>query len=473
MGISSLGVGSSILTQDVLDQLRAADDAQRIQPITLSLANENDKKSSLEVIDASMTNFRDSINELKSATLFDGRSTTVSGSSVEVTASANSDVQDFNITVDHLATKQIEQSGAFTASTDTVATGAGTLTLNVGAGTPVTINYDATTSLDDLKKLINDNAGDQVDATIVKISATESRLFISSVGTGASQDISITDNGGLLDARLTTDTSLSTAPTIDPGTGLAYAAIQTGIDNQFTFNNQVITRSSNTVDDLITGYSIKLKSTGSSSVSVKQDREAIMTKIDSFVEKYNSLMTEMSKQTKPSTDSKERGIFSGESSIKSMQRAIQDMIESVAGGVGTMEDYGFSVAKDGKMSIDKKVLNTKLDENPTNVEAFFAGGDYINDDLSVTTLTGAFVGFYDIVNGYAKTNGGLDQVKESLTQSISSLEEKKISATERLDAKYEILKKQYAAYDAMIAKINNASSMFVQMANTQTASQNS
>ncbi|DAB28361.1 MAG: flagellar hook protein [Sulfurimonas sp. RIFOXYD12_FULL_33_39] len=453
MGISSLGVGSSILTQDVLDQLRKADEAQIIQPITLSLANENDKQDSLEVIDASMTNFRDSINELKSATLFDGRSTTVTGTSVEVTASANSDVQDFTINVDHLATKQIEQSGAFSASTDTVASGAGTLTLNVGAGTPVTINYDATTTLDDLKKLINDNAGDQVDATVVKISATESRLFISSKETGAAQDISITDNSALLDTKLTT--------------GLT--TIQTGIDNQFTFNGQTITRSSNTVDDLITGYSIKLKEAGSSDVSVAQDREAIMTKVDSFVEKYNSLMTEFSKQTKPSTDSDERGIFSGDSTIKSMQRAIQDMIASVGGGVGSMEDYGFSVDRDGKMSIDKTILTAKLDENPTNVEAFFTGGDYTKDDLSVVTLTGAFVDFYEIANGYAKTNGGLDQVKDALSESISALEDKKTSATERLDAKYEILKKQYAAYDAMIAKINNASSMFTQLANAQTS----
>lgn len=478
MGISSLGVGSSILTQDVLDQLRKADEAQRIQPITLELANENDKQASLAVINASMKNFRDSINEMKSATLFDGRTATVSGTSVEVTASANSDVQSFSINVDHLATKQIEQSGAFAASTDLVApslvgTGlTGTMTLNVGTGTPVTITYDETTTLDDLKKLINDNAGDQVDATIVNISPTESRLFISSAATGANQDISITDNSTYLDAKLTTDTSLSTAPTNDPATGLPYAAVQSGLDNQFTFNGQTITRSSNTVDDLITGYSIKLKEAGSSDVSVAQDRDAIMTKIDSFVEKYNSLMTEMSKQTKPSTDSADRGIFSGDSTVKNMQRTIQDMIQSVSGGVGTMEDYGFSVDRDGVMTIDKTVLNAKLDANPTNVEAFFTGGTYTNADLSTTTLTGAFVGFYDIVNGYAKTNGGISQLDTALSENISSLNDKKTSATEKLDAKYEILKKQYAAYDAMIAKINNASSMFVQMANAQMNSGN-
>jgi len=363
-------------------------------------------------------------------------------------------VQDFTLVVDHLATKQIEQSAAFSATTDKIATGAGSFTLNVGTGTPITINYDANTSLDDLKKLINDSAGEQVDATVVKISATESRLFISSVGTGASQDISITDNSGLLDTRLTTGLS----------------AIQTGIDNQFTFNGQTVTRSSNQVDDLVAGYKIKLKEPGSAEVSVIQDRETIMSKIDSFVEKYNSVITELAKQTKPSTDSKERGIFSADSGIKSMKRAIEDMISSVAGGVGSMEDYGFSVDKAGKMSLDKEMLNAQLDENPANVEAFFSGGSYTKEDASVVTLGGAFTGFYDIVNEYAKSNGALDLVKTNITESLSILEEKKSLATERLDAKYAIMKKQYAAYDLMISKINSASSMFVQMANAQTAS---
>jgi len=456
MGISSLGVGSGILTQDVLDQLRAADEAQRIRPITLNLALENDKVDSLKVIDATMTNFRDSINELKGATLFDGRKTTVTGTSVEVSATANSDIQDFTLNVTQLAKKQIEQSGAFSTDADLVASGmvgTGTMTLNVGTGTPVTISYDGTTTLKDLKNLINKNAGDQVDATILQISPTESRLVISAVGTGASNDISFTDNSAGLDTKLTTGLS----------------AIQTGLDNQFTFNGQAITRSSNEITDLVSGYTINIKELGSSDVSVTQDREAITTKIDSFVEKYNATIVELGKQTLPSTDSDVRGIFSGDSSIKNMKRAIEDMISAASAGGVSMEDYGFSVDRDGKMSIDKDVFNTKLDENPTNVEAFFSGGDFTKTDSSVVSLSGAFVGFYDIMNGYTKTTGGLDQVKSSLDEGISALEERKTSATERLDAKYAIMKKQYTAYNSLINKFNSASSVFTQLISAQNA----
>ncbi len=456
MGISSLGVGSSILTQDVLDQLRAADEAGQIRPIELSLANEGDKKDALGLIDATMTNFIDSINEIKSQSLYDERQTEVFGTSVEVTADANTDLQDFTLNVTTLATKQIEESGAFASEDELVANGAGSMNLNID-GLDFTIDYDATTTLKDLKNLINDVASDKVDATIVQINSGEFRLFVSSADTGTTQDITMTDSSTQLkDTRLTTD----------------MLAIQSGVDAEFTFNGQAITRTSNNVDDLITGLEITLKEVGTSVVSVTQNRENILERFDSFVEKYNAAIVELEKMTNSSLDNEERGIFSGESTIKSMMRSIENMIGSVGGGVGSLYDYGFDVDKDGKMILDKDVLEDKLDEDSSNVEAFFAGGDFDNSDGTTTTIDGAFTEMSTIIEGYTKFNATLDLFKTSITDRISSLEDRKESVTESLDSKYEILAKQFAAYDLMISKLNSASSMFVQIANATTDAAN-
>ncbi|MCK9455431.1 flagellar filament capping protein FliD [Sulfurimonas sp.] len=447
MGVSSLGVGSSILTQDVLDQLREADDAKFIQPIDLELASENDKKNALDLIDANMTNLIDSIDALKTPLLYDERASTVTGTSVEVSAAANSDLQDFTLDVTKLATKQIEQSGSFTSKTETIASGAGSMNLNID-GQDFAIAYDATTTLEDLKNLINSTAGDKANATIVQVSDTDFRLFVSSVDTGTAQDITMTDTtGNLKDTRLTT--------------GLT--AVQTAIDAEFTFNGQAITRSSNNITDLVTGLDITLKEVGSSTVSISQNRDNIFEKIDSFVEKYNAAISELNRMTKSSTDSKERGIFSSESTIKSMKRDIENMFNEVGGGVGTMSDFGFDLDEDGRMSIDKTVLNAKMDEDSSNVEAFFSGGTFTNADMSTTEVTGIFGEMSTIVGAYANYNATLDQYKDFISESIKALEERKVTTTERLDARYEILKKQYAAYDAMIAKLNNTSSMFTQM----------
>ncbi len=453
MGISALGTGSSILTQDLLDQLREADEAAQVTPIELEIANEKDKKAEYDVIDANMTNLADAITELKTPALFDERVTSVSGTSVEITASANSDLQDFTLDVTQLATKQIEESGSFGATTDTIATAAGSVNLNID-GVDFTIDYDATTTLDDLKKSINDVAGDKVSATIVQVAEGDYRLFLNSVDTGSTQDITLTDNSGNLSGtQLTTDMT----------------AVQTGVDAEFTFNGQAITRTSNNVTDLITGYDITLKELGTSEVSVEQNRDNILEKIDSFIEKYNATVSELSRATKNSTDAEERGIFSGESTMKSMQSALRSMLDDAGSEVGNLYEYGFDVDKDGKLSIDKTVFNTKMDENPANVEVFFSGGDFTNADGSTTAVNGAFNDIFSLVDEYTKYNGMLDQYQSYLDDGISSLEDRKLDAIERLDAKYEILKQQYAAYDAMIAQLNNASAMFTEMQNTSSS----
>jgi len=455
MGISSLGVGSNILTQDVLDQLRDADEAGLIRPIDLNIANEKDKKAAYDVLDAHMKNLTDAINELKTPLLYDERATDVSGSSVEITASANSDIQDFTLNVTQLATKQIEESGSF-GSDEKIATGSGSMTLTAG-GEDFTIDYDDTMTLDDLKDAINEKAGDNVNATIVQVASGDYRLFLNSTETGSNQDIKIVDNDSTLSTKLTDDLT----------------AVQTGVDAEFEFDGQAITRHSNEVDDLVTGYDITLKEVGTSDVSVSQNRDNIMKRIDSFVEKYNAAVGELESLTKSSTDSSERGIFSGESTIKNLKSTLEDIIGRVGGGVGSLYDFGFDVDKDGKMSVDKTLLNQKLDDDPKNVEAFFSGGDYTDASGTTTTLTGAFGEIAEAVDNYTKYNGMLDQYKESMNEQLSAFEDRKTSMTKRLDDKYAILKKQWSSYDLAINKLNSASSMFIQLANANNSQNNS
>ncbi|MEJ2372694.1 MAG: flagellar filament capping protein FliD [Sulfurimonas sp.] len=457
MGISSLGAGSSILTQDVLDQLRAADETAKIAPLTTKINNENTKKDELEVLDANMTNLIDSITAITSVDLFDERSVTTTGTSVEVSAAAGSDIQDFTLNVTNLATKQIEESGSFSSENDLVGGGTGgQINLNID-GQDFAIDYTDTTTLGQLKDLINQVAGDSVDATILNVGTGDARLVISSANTGSTQDITITDVSGTIDSKLTSGMNV----------------LQPGIDAQFTFNNgSTITRSSNEITDLITGYTITLKEAGETSVSVAQNTDTITEKLNNFVSKYNDTMTELSKITKSSTDAADRGIFSNDSIIKGLQSTVRSMIESVGGGVGSLIDYGFDIDKEGVMTFNQDTFLTALNDNPDNVQAFFNGGDFTNADTSVTTVTGAFNEIATIVEGYTDYNAILDTFKTNLTDNISTLEDRKATEIERLDSKYEIMKKKFAAYDLMISKFNSISSMFADMVSSQNSSSN-
>ncbi len=464
MAISSVGAGSGVLTQDILDKLREADDAQNIRPLELSIANENDREQALKIVDASMTNLIDSINALKDPTLFQERSATVAGTSVEVNAAINSDTQDFTLKVTQLATKRVEESGTFSNAAypvdpdakydptiDSIATGPGTLQFNVtGMDIPIEIIIDATTTLDDLKKAINDQAGDYAEATIVQVSDGEYNLFISSAETGAAKEISITDaDSALIGTQLTTEMN-------------AIVGAE-GKDAKFDYNGQSIVRESNKIDDLVAGLSITLKEEGSSLVSVKQDNESILEKIDSFVAKYNETITELDKMTNASTDSETRGIFSGDSTIRSMRSYITNMITDTSSG--SMFDYGFELDKEGKLSIDKAEFTEKLENDNTNTQAFLAGGTYTDENGISTEIDGAFTSFSTTIETYTKYDAILDQMKDYIGESKDTLEDRKSKAIENLDSKYETMQKRFIAYDLMMSRINSASSMFTQMAN--------
>ncbi len=458
MAISSLGLGSGVLTQDVLDQLKAVDQAARIVPLERQLLKLQDQNAEFNVLDATMVNLIDSINELKSPLLFDGRSTTVSGTSVAVTAAANSDIQSFTLNVTQLATQQIEQSGSYSSSTTTglVASAAGSMNLNVN-GNDYTINYDQNMSLEDLKNEINNVAGVDVNATIVQVGSGDYRLFLNSVNTGSNQDITITDTSGSL-----AGTQLTTGLT----------AVQNGVNANFEFNGQAITRTSNQVDDLISGYKITLEEVGSSTVDVTQNRDEIMMRIDSFVEKYNAAMTYLEKVTKNSPDADERGIFAGNTTIKNMQNMIRNMMDNIGGGVANIYEYGFDIDKDGKMTVDKTVFNDKLDTNAGNVEIFFSGGNYDNGDGTTTAISGAFVELSTFVDNYTGYGKSIDSLKSSLGDSISTLEKRKADAIERLDNKYETLMKQWGAYDSLIGRFTSSANTFIMMVNAQNSANN-
>ena len=148
---------------------------------------------------------------------------------------------------------------------------------------------------------------------------------------------------------------------------------------------------------------------------------------------------------------------------------ILSMVGTAGGGVGRVQDYGIEINDDGSLKLDTTKLNEMLKANPDNVQAFFAGGTFTKSDGSEVTVDGAFVEMEEEMEKYTKYNQSLDQYKNLLEDKIESLTEQRTKALERLTTKYEIMAKQFAAYDAVITQLNNVSSMFTNLVNSESA----
>ncbi|WP_434658055.1 flagellar filament capping protein FliD [Sulfurimonas sp. NW9] len=460
--ISSLGIGSGVLTSDVIDQLKAADEARIIDPINRKIETNDQKQQSYDLLSSYMNTFKGSTFALSNDTLFDNKTVNVNGAA-EVTVEAGANVDSFTLETVSLAKKDITKFGALSSKTSPIASAAGVLNLDIN-GTTYNINYDETTTLEDLAQSITDVAGTSIDASILETSAGQFSLVLSSKETGADQAITITDtddgtNGtGSLDAALF-DTTVTDG----------YQKIQDSTDAVFKYNGITTTRSTNEIDDLILGVNITLKEEGDfSTVTINQDTQSIVDEVQMFVDNYNTMMTNLRDMTAYDSETGALGIFQGDSFVNGLKKDMSDAVTSRFGpSNGSLMDYGIEVDRYGVMSFDSSVLESKLQSDPDSVKTFFTGGV----DANGNDVTGYFTSLDDKVKQYTGYGGLLSNFDDGLTKDANNLADSLARSQASIDTRYDIMTQQFIAYDAMISQLN-ASFSSLQMMIDQSNSSN-
>ena len=453
--INSLGVGSGVLTSDLIDKLRGAEEAGIIKPIENKIERQNQKVAAFDLLDSLVTSFKTSVSALNSSNLYQNRSVNVSNTSIEVSALAGTNIDDFSLDTVALAKKDISQSGAFSSATADVATSSGTLTLSLAGGTSFDVDYDSNTNLTELAQLINNEAGTSITASVVQTGDTEFSLVLASKETGADQAISVSDSPTIpffgLKSQLYNDFTFSSGFTTN----------QAASDSEFVYNGITINRSTNSIDDLIIGVTIDLKEEGTSSqVKITQDTEVIAQEIALFVENYNNLATNIDDMTLADRATSKAGIFNGDSFIKSIGRDITKIIESVNENNDAIVNYGIEIDRNGFMSFDSEKFNEKIASDPQSLETFFVGE---SDPITFEYSGGIFSDLKTQLNTYTKYQGLFDIFGKGLENTNKTLSEQFDRQTTLLDSRYSTLTKQFIAYDAIISKINSQFSALKQI----------
>lgn len=172
MTIQSLGVGSGLALDDLVQQLLEAERAPKDARLNEKEERIEAEISGLGQIKSKLSAFEDSVDELRSDADINGREPTISNPSedddVLSAEASNSALRgSYEITVEQLASgsRITTDDGAFTSSTDAVlSTGAGSLTFDVGGSDSFTIDVTAGMTLTQLREAIN-NADDNFGVT--------------------------------------------------------------------------------------------------------------------------------------------------------------------------------------------------------------------------------------------------------------------------------------------------------------------
>ncbi|MDP1783995.1 MAG: flagellar filament capping protein FliD [Sulfuricurvum sp.] len=459
--VNSLGLGSGVLTADMIDKLRTNNEAQVIKPLDNRIASSQLKLKSFDLLNTLMSTFQTSVSKLSSDTLFLGRSVSGNSDAVSVSAAAGSDVQSFALSDIVTAKGDIFHSASIASKTTPLApsaVGTGTLSLSIGTDAPIAINYTAATTLQELATAINDQAGTKVTASILQTGATTYELMIKADGVGANQNITLADS--IPDA-----TGLTAA--------LGMTKIQTAGDATFKYNGIATTRPTNDITDLLNGVTVSLKQdqiplTQVATIAITQNKTEISTEMALFVQTYNTLVTNIGDMTAYDKTAGKVGVFNGDNYIKSITRELNRTITSVDSTGKSLVDYGISLDRSGIMSLDSAVFDAKMTQDPVSLQNFLSGGTVVNG----VTTTGVFDTLFDQMKNYTGHQKSLTNFQGNLTKTFDKLTKEHETMTKRLDDRYAIMTKQFGAYDAIISKINNQFSSLKQMIDAQSSSNN-
>ncbi|MDA8089121.1 MAG: flagellar filament capping protein FliD [Nitrospiraceae bacterium] len=325
-----------------------------------------------------------------------GMAATSSNSSVLTgTADSSAASGNYSITVSHLAQAQSVYSASF-ASADTTAvanTGDVGFSIQAGSGTAADINYDSTNndfyigsntsvtyanSLNGVSAAIN-AAGAGVTSSVIN-TGSGYQLVLTSASSGAANRMKVlvepsgssaygdsTGTSGI--NQLAFDPSSYNTDGSVPATGYGtYTNMQqsmAGVDANLTLNGLSVTRSSNTIKDLITGVTLDLQGTSSTAVNlaVANDNTGFTTQINSFITTYNSVMGTINKalgnQSSP-------GALYNDNLTEGLNNNLYDMTTTAYNGT-SLAAMGITHDSTGNLALDSTTWNAALAANPGQV----------------------------------------------------------------------------------------------------------
>ncbi len=427
--ISSLGIGSELLTSELVDSIINADKA----------AGEFRLNTQQDIIDAKLSAYGDVQSKLfdfskavvaLSETENAGATLATSSKESVLTATGTSSAPVGTYTVDVQRTAKVHSlvSKAYTTSGDLV--GEGSLTFTLGTTTYSGVNYDtftanpdattktiptdATTTLSGLKDLINQgNFG--VQANIINNGSGFVLQFTSEdTGLKKSMEIVAKDKNGAL---ATSGIGAFAYNKNQAVAGTNLTETQKGVDALLIVNGLSVTRDSNEVTEVIEGVTLSLKGEDAGtnvSITVGADLNAITEDIGDLVDSYNAFQELYRDLTRFNTDDSTGSLLLGDSTLRTINNQIKNILTSTVTGVtGTnfrsFSELGISTDQNDsfKLKLDATLFAKGLKENREAVVAMFAQQGSTTDSSikffneSINTKAGN----YDIVVTQLATQG--------------------------------------------------------------------
>lgn len=431
--------------------------ALQARPIDLKLAQLQVKETQLN----SFQNLRDELQTFQSALNGTGSInqfnvlssnftvTAGTGSVLSTTTTGAAAPGTHNITVNTLAQQgTVLSDTGYNATTDIIpmfngATVSGHFVEVVVGGAITEIAISATPTVQDVVDAINASAAD-VTATIIDDgSATNPlRIQIQSNQPGAANTVTSRifhrHFGGVEHQEE------------------AFSQTQAATDASVTVDGTTFTRTTNSINDIITGVTLNLESLGSGILTLSTDNAAITANIKDFVDAFNKLTGFIDEQTEFNPETFSTGVLFGNSSVQglesSLRRIATGQVTGLAGNFEFLSQIGITTQNDGTLAIDEVKLGQALNADATNVVELFTSANGVVNQLNtkVSLLLDS------------SQQGPLSAELDSLTESIDDLNDTLLRMDERLELFEKKIRQEFINLEIILGRLDSQRNSFRQ-----------
>lgn len=323
---------------------------------------------------------------------------------------------------------------------------------------------------------------DTLTQVVQKINAANAGVQASIVkdGTGATPyRIAFTASSSGKAGRFTIDTG---------GFNLGTTTIEKGQDAKVFFGSNdpaqglLLSSSTNSIDDAVSGLKVDLKSTSDTAVNVTVDRDQskVESEIDAFVAAFNDLTGSIDNSTKYDKDTGQSGPLLGDSTAISLRDQLFSTLQSsslnTTGRFRKLSEIGMSIGANGNLQINKDQLHNAMSLDRDAVVQLFTTYDVdtsttktvgtgntkntVNDPnakpaYNALGVMGLFERFGD--NYVSSIDGILTNKSKSIDDEITDQNNRVTDLQAQLDQKRSILQSQFLAMEQAIGNMKQQS----------------
>ena len=464
--ITALGAGSGVDVKALAKSLVEAERAPKQQAIQSKIDKSEAKISGYSAMMAALDIFKQQVDGLDSVTDF-----------------AAVDIRNSNPLAVQVSTNSLASPGAHTISITSLAQaqrsvgdGFDNVTAQVNGGNAFTLSLTVAGEATDIEISAADTNASAVVNAINQAGAGVSAQLLDTGVEGAADryKIVLTGQTGASNAF-----SVSTDAADTSGLNFTTPTGQDAADAAVTVNGVAISRSTNTIDDVIPGMTFDLlgPTTGAVAVQLNRDSSGVKERVQSLVTAYNSMVSDFGILTGPASEDEEdiySGSLRGDSTVRSVLSQMRQVFfgesETAGDSITSLRDMGVSVDKDGVVTLDEAALDEALTTHFEEVVSALAGRTTTEVDGETVIQQGLGAEMAARLRALMGPTGIILSQSTSAESQVGRYEEQLEKLETRMEGILERYTKQFGIMESIVGQLTsmreNLKSQFEAMLNT-------